>query len=378
MRSLLLTLLVVGCAANDPQQTTFPQQSQPMEQSGPPGGQMDPQYAYQGPPQGYAGPQYGAQQPRPGVNDQAQQPQPGYDDQQQGQPPPDGDEQGAPEPSLDPQDPNYVMGDVSDSEIDQTLAPYGNWEDDDGTQVWVPSTSAVGMDFMPYSSCGSWMWSDAGWNFNCDYGWGWLPFHYGRWGWFNNHWGWTRGYQWGPGWVDWRHGGGVVGWRPMAPGVGHFAMHDAHWSFVHENQLGSGHIAGHLTVGAAEGLHATHAVSTLPTRGNYTPVSSASVMRGRIQTQHDIRVNSAVHASQSATMRSQQQQPTWQRSQSSSYRQPSQSVRSYNGGGSYRSTPSYHSTGPARVYRGSSSSSSHSSSSSSHGSSHSSGGGHHR
>jgi hypothetical protein len=384
MRTLLLALLVVGCAANDPQQSTFPQQPQSMEQSGPPGGQMDPQYAYQGPPQGYAGPQYGApQQPQPqySVNSQAQPPQ--YDEQQgdvaQGPGPDQGDE-----PSADPQDPNYVMGDVGDQEIDQTLAPYGQWEDDDGTQVWVPNTTTVGMDFMPYSSCGSWMWSDVGWNFNCDYAWGWLPFHYGRWGWFNNHWGWTRGYKWGPGWVDWRSGGGVVGWRPMAPGVGHFAMHDSHWSFVHENQLGAGHIAGHLTVGAAEGLHTTHSVAQLSTRGNYTPVASASLMRGRLQTQHDIHVNSANNVrSTSANGGSRAQQPTWQRSGGT------QSVRSYNGGGSYntsrssgsyRSTPSYHSTGPARVYRGSSSSSSHSSSSSSHSSGgHSSGGGgHHR
>jgi hypothetical protein len=382
MRTLLLTLLVVGCAANDPQQqSTFPQQS--VEQSGPPGGQIDPQYAYQGPPQGYAGPQYGApQQPPPqySVNSEAQPPQ--YDEQQG-----DPDAQGAPdqEPSADPQDPNYVMGDVGDQEIDQTLAPYGQWEDDDGTQVWVPSTTAVGMDFMPYSSCGSWMWSDAGWNFNCDYNWGWLPFHYGRWGWFNNHWGWTRGYKWGPGWVDWRHGGGVVGWRPMAPGSGRFEVHDAHWSFVHENQLGTGHIAGHLTVGGAEGLHATHSVARLPTRGNYTPVASASVMRGRIQTQHEIHVNSANNVRSNSTSSAgagvRSQQPTWQRSQGNT-----QSVRSYNnnnGGGAYRSTPSYHSSGPARVYRGSSSSSSHSSSSHSSSGGHSSGGhsgggGHHR
>jgi hypothetical protein len=178
----------------------------------------------------------------------------------------------------------------------------------------------------------------------------------------------------------------------MAPGAGRFEVHDSHWSFVHENQLGTGHIAGHLTVGGAEGLHATHAVARLPTRGNYTPVASASVMRGRMQTQHDIHVNSAnnvrgtsannVRGNSSVNAGSRAEQPTWQRNGGSqSVRAYNGGSRSYTGGGAYRSTPSYHSNGPARVYRGSSSSSSHSSSSHSsggHSGGHSGGGGHHR
>src|SRR5580704_4822051 len=347
LRMLIVSALVASCAANDPQQTTFPQQ--PVEQSGPPGGQMDPQYAYQGP-------QYGAppsQPPSVNVNVEAQfdQTAPQQGDGEQPQQP----DQSA-EPSTDPQDPGYVMGDVDDSEIDQTLAPYGQWEDDDGQRVWVPDTTAVGMDFMPYDSAGSWVWSDAGWAFNCDYGWGWLPFHYGRWGWFHNHWGWVAGHQWGPGWVDWRRGNGLVGWRPMAPGAGRFEMHDAHWNFVHENQLGVGHIAGHLTVSAAEGLRGTQGVARLPTRGNYAPVASASLMRGRLET-HDVHVNGGVRSqsairsqsanrSQQQTYRPQQQQ-SYRAQQQPSYHAPQQSYRAPQQ--SYRA-PSRSYGGPARAY----------------------------
>ncbi len=76
----------------------------------------------------------------------------------------------------------------------------------------------VGADFTPYETGGSWVDTDNGWAFETDsYGWGWLPFHYGRWGWFDGYWGWQPGYHWGSSWVDWRHGGGYVGWRPQGP-----------------------------------------------------------------------------------------------------------------------------------------------------------------
>jgi hypothetical protein len=53
-----------------------------------------------------------------------------------------------------------------------------------------------------------------------DYPWGWAPFHYGRWvydGYYG--WVWAPDEVWGPAWVDWRIGGGVYGWAPLAPGI---------------------------------------------------------------------------------------------------------------------------------------------------------------
>jgi hypothetical protein len=48
--------------------------------------------------------------------------------------------------------------------------------------------------------------------------WGWATYHYGRWGrdirlgWF-----WVPDTRFGPGWVDWRTGGGFVSWSPLPP-----------------------------------------------------------------------------------------------------------------------------------------------------------------
>jgi hypothetical protein len=292
-------LLVMGCAPIDPAQNTFPQQQQPV--SGPPGGGMDPGYGY---PQ---------QQPRAVAYNGPDQPgypqgyAPGYPDGTQ----PSTEDQAAeatangdlaePEPSADPNDAGYDMGQVDDTEIDATLEGYGTWEDnDDYGRVWRPDTTAVGVDFTPYETCGSWIWSDAGWNFNCDYSWGWLPFHYGRWGWFDGYWGWQPGYAWSAGAVEWRGGGGYTGWRPLSPIIrdhrsdGHnppnFHDHrthevtarDSQWRFTRDTDFGKGHIRGHLFQNPAEGLRATATIQRPAIKANYAPVSSASLMRARL------------------------------------------------------------------------------------------------
>src|SRR5690242_11400916 len=112
-------LLLVGCTPIDPAQNTFPQQQQSV--SGPPGGGMDPGYGYPPPqaqPVAYDGP------------DQPGYPQgypPGYPDGTQpateGQAADataNGDVQNV-EPSADPSDAGYDMGQVDDTEIDATL-----------------------------------------------------------------------------------------------------------------------------------------------------------------------------------------------------------------------------------------------------------------
>ena len=108
-------------------------------------------------------------------------------------------------------------GDVQ-ANFDEALSPYGDWTDVDGTRVWRPSASAVGEDFQPYATNGQWVSSDYGWYFQSDYPWGWAPFHYGRWALDPNYgWIWIPGTVWAPAWVDWRSGGGYIGWAPLPP-----------------------------------------------------------------------------------------------------------------------------------------------------------------
>ncbi len=291
----LATLLVAaGCYADAPPQSTLPE---PQYVSGPPGGGMDPTYA----PPPYAGPAGGAAM-APGA---AEDP-----DDVDGAPPPQpmppgagpvapgaGDVAQIGGPPGAPGVPGDPTTTVSDDEIDSTLDGYGQWIDtDDYGQVWRPDATVVGVDFTPYESGGSWAYTDAGWAFACDYPWGWLPFHYGRWAWFHGYWGWVPGHRWGPAWVEWRHGGGVVGWRPLPPGRGsdhrwhggdapfrdhgHAEQHDAHWRFATTADLGRPHIRAHLYGNTAEGLRVTSAVAAPPVRGA-TTIRSADLMRNR-------------------------------------------------------------------------------------------------
>ena len=105
----------------------------------------------------------------------------------------------------------------------EALAPHGEWIDAPVCgrsygPVWRPHASAVGRNFMPYATGGEWVATDQGWAFASDWEWDWAAFHYGRWctdarfGWV-----WVPGTEWAPAWVDWRHGGGYVGWAPLPP-----------------------------------------------------------------------------------------------------------------------------------------------------------------
>ncbi len=292
--ALVVAFAAAGCTPIDPAQNTFPQQPEPTQVSGPPGGQMDPGYGYPAPQQ----PAYdGAYQPG-----YPQGYAPGYPDGTT----PSTEDQAAEataeggayaEPSEDPSAAGYDLGQVTDPEIDATLDGYGQWQDTDAYgRVWRPDTTVVGVDFTPYETCGSWIWSDEGWDFNCDWSWGWLPFHYGRWGWFDGYWGWQPGYTWSPGAVEWRGGGGYVGWRPLTPEIRDHrgdhntpnfhdhrtGAHDSQWRFARTTDFGHGHIRGHLFRNPAEGLLATSPVARPSLRGNYAPVSSASLMRARL------------------------------------------------------------------------------------------------
>jgi len=99
------------------------------------------------------------------------------------------------------------------------LEPYGTWVEDEtyGT-VWVPYETTVGAGFSPYLTAGHWSYTDEGYYWASDYEWGWAPFHYGRWVWIEGRgWSWIPGARYSPAWVDWRYGGGYIGWGPMYP-----------------------------------------------------------------------------------------------------------------------------------------------------------------
>jgi hypothetical protein len=204
-------------------------------------------------------------------------------------------------------DPAAEAGDptrsVTNAEIDATLDGYGQWIDtDDYGEVWSPDATVVGVDFTPYETGGSWIYTDAGWAFGCAYPWGWLPFHYGRWAWLHGRWAWVPGHRWGPAWVHWRHGGGVIGWRPIPPrvrdprhhgsGFHHSGgtlvrdhrraeQHDAHWRFAAVSDFGRPHVRSHLYGNLAEGLRLTARVKAPPIQAR-ARVRAADLMRDRV------------------------------------------------------------------------------------------------
>jgi hypothetical protein len=225
-----------------------------------------------------------------------------------------------------------VTGTVTDTEIDATLEGYGTWvEDEEYGRIWRPSATVVGVDFTPYETCGTWVWTDdQGWTFSCDYDWGWLPFHYGNWGWFDDYWAWVPDYTWSPAWVEWRSGGGYVGWRPIGPSVrdhrparddrdpnGPAIVRDhrnagdrgpivrdhrglrtgeADWRFVADRDLGR-RIRPALVRNNAEGLRATTSITRPPmgasphARSHLT--HAADLMQHRVAIRNQLRDGSA-------------------------------------------------------------------------------------
>lgn len=124
----------------------------------------------------------------------------------------------------------YVSPDVVGSE---DLDEYGQWRDTPSYgHVWVPNQVDAG--WAPYRN-GHWIWVDPwGWTWVEDEPWGYAPFHYGRWVYYDNYWGWAPGpiyvrpyyspalVAWfgGPGWgVSVGFGGGYgYGWCPLGFG----------------------------------------------------------------------------------------------------------------------------------------------------------------
>jgi hypothetical protein len=167
-------------------------------------------------------------------------------------------------------------GDLSAAQINAALDGYGVWLDSPSYgRVWRPD---VGTGFLPYGSAGQWIATHAGWYWQSDYAWGRVAFHYGRWVLDGASWCWVPGSQFAPAWVDWRAGGGWVGWSALAP-IG--ARSRAPFVYCAHGGLGGPGLGGRLIQGAAgSSLYArTTAVATdgdTP-RGPERPTSTVGV-----------------------------------------------------------------------------------------------------
>lgn len=104
------------------------------------------------------------------------------------------------------------------------LSPYGEWIPcGAGVYGWRPIGVHVG--WRPYT-VGRWCWTSDGWYWLSDEPWGWATFHYGRWHYDDYYgWIWIPGYDWAPAWVEWRYGGGYIGWAPLSP----YAVFSVSW-----------------------------------------------------------------------------------------------------------------------------------------------------
>jgi hypothetical protein len=109
------------------------------------------------------------------------------------------------------------------TEFRPALDPYGVWvQHPTWGLVWVPNSSVVGPQFVPYVSYGHWALSESGeWIWVSELPFGWVVFHYGRWvsipavGW-----AWIPGRRYAPAWVRWRVADpdyAYIGWGPLPP-----------------------------------------------------------------------------------------------------------------------------------------------------------------
>lgn len=145
------------------------------------------------------------------------------------------------------------------------LSPYGDWVTTSAWGVaWRPWPSVVGTGFVPYVTGGRWVSTGYGWTFVTGWSWGWAPFHYGRW-FFDPTWGWLwlPGNVWAPAWVEWRYGGGYVGWAPLGPAGWSMGYGGPAWCFVSVGALTSPEPWRYRLHGA-EAVRAHDATAVLP------------------------------------------------------------------------------------------------------------------
>jgi hypothetical protein len=142
------------------------------------------------------------------------------------------------------EDPAQAGGE-DDAKVDdfyEPLAAYGTWVDTpEYGKAWQPADDVAGETFVPYASDGAWAANDDGdWVFESRYDneFGWATYHYGRWVDHDDYgWVWIPGTTWAPAQVEWRYGGGYVGWVPRGPDG--YVVYDTQWFFVEQRYFGS-------------------------------------------------------------------------------------------------------------------------------------------
>ena len=96
----------------------------------------------------------------------------------------------------------------------------GQWIDVEGYGYgWRPEVAMGDANWRPYMD-GYWAYTDVGYTWISYEDFGWATYHYGRWAKLADYgWVWFPGtdLEWGPAWVSWRYGTGVVGWAPIPP-----------------------------------------------------------------------------------------------------------------------------------------------------------------
>jgi hypothetical protein len=130
-------------------------------------------------------------------------------------------------------------------EFRAALAPYGTWKHSrHWGDVWIPARLA---QRWRHYTVGRWITqmitAGIGYLKGARPVGVWVTFLYGHWvneGEFG--WVWIPGTEWGPGWVQWRRGGGSVGWAPLPPETGYFYRPEL-WVFVREQDLVAPYIA---------------------------------------------------------------------------------------------------------------------------------------
>ncbi len=137
---------------------------------------------------------------------------------------------------------------VNQAYFQAQLAPYGTWMQVGGVLCWRPDSALrADPDWRPYYDMGRWVYTENGWFWQSDYGWGDIPFHYGRW--FRDPvqgWLWMPDYTWGPAWVCWRQAeaDACIGWAPLPPGAvfidGGWMYHGARVAVGFDFGLGAG------------------------------------------------------------------------------------------------------------------------------------------
>ena len=134
-----------------------------------------------------------------------------------------------------PADVRYYSDDLDDN---------GSWVDvDDVGRVWRPRVAND--DWRPYSR-GRWGAYSSGLTWVSDEPWGYLTYHYGRWGWGASFgWYWIPGSYYSPAWVAWNWSDGYAGWAPMGyynypVSWGYGAWNGYHaWNVVNVNYINS-------------------------------------------------------------------------------------------------------------------------------------------